>query len=115
MPLNQPELLDQRPQAADADVRWLENLLRVASDWMTAAAILQMIGRPPTDDNKRWVRDLASRSEWVLSGPGSPGYKHMEHSKAEEIVHYKNALIGQGKDMIRRGIKIGRSAHKIFG
>jgi len=97
----------------DADVEWLEHLLQMGRDWQTAAEILAAILRPPTDDNKRWLRDLASRSEWILSG--QLGYKNLEHATAEEIDHAANWLISQGKKMIRRGIALRRNAHRIFG
>ena len=111
----QKDLFEQPRHSADADVQWFEKLLRNHGDWLTAAEVLNLVLRKPSDDNKRWIRELASRSEWILSGPGSPGYKHIEHCTPEEIKHFKNALISQGKDMIRRGIKIARSAHQIFG
>ena len=111
----QPELFAPKPGDYATEVAWLEHLLDMERDWLTAAEILQRIGRPVTDDNKRWVRNVANRAECVLSGPGSPGYKHMKHCKIEDIVHYARALIAQGKEMIRRGIKLIRNAHKIFG
>jgi len=109
------DLFNQPPHDAVNDVLWLEKVLHDAKDWMSAAEILQLVGRRPGDDGKRWIRDLASRSKWILSGPGSPGYKHIRNSTPEEIKHYKNSLISQGKDMIHRAIKISRSAHEVFG
>lgn len=113
-PSPQADLFDVKPDKASRDVAWLENLLRGAGCWMPAKEILISIGREPSDDNKRWLRDIANRARCVLSGPGSPGYKHIGHCTPEEIEHYKNSLISQGKDMIRRGLKIQRAAHEIF-
>ena len=110
----QPDLFPPRPEAA-TDTAWLEGLLDTVKDWMTAAEILQSIGKPVTEDNRRWLRDVASRCEYVLSGPGSPGYRHIKHSNLEECAHYGDAKISQGKEMIRGGIKIRRAAHKILG
>jgi hypothetical protein len=100
---------------AEADVAWLEKLLLEAKGWMTAAEILQAIGRPVTDDNKRWIRNVASRAEFILSGPGSPGYKHMRNCEIEDVVHYARALIAQGREMVRRGIRLIRNAHRLIG
>ena len=103
-------------EATDAtDTAWLERMLDTVRDWQTAAEILQSIGRPVTEDNKRWLRDVASRAKYVLSGPGSPGYRHIKHSNLEECAHYREANFSQGKGMIKRGIKISRAAHEIFG
>ena len=116
--LTQSAAAEPRPgisRDAATDTQWLEQLLDTVEDWQTAAEILQSIGKPATDDNKRWLRDVASRAEYVLSGPGSPGYRHIRHCQIEEVDHYRNSLISQGKGMIKRGIKISRAAHEIFG
>lgn len=106
-------LFEEKP--GSANVVWLETVLKTQRRWLTAAELLELAGRKNNDDGKRLIRGLANASEWILSGPGSPGYRHMECSTPEEIDHYSNANISQGKDMIRRGIKIKRNAHKIFG
>ena len=111
----QADLFAPVPLSTDADARALETLLHQRRGWLTAARILELANKPVTDDNKRWIRDVARRGRYVLSGPGSPGYKHIARATAEEIRHFKNANISQGKDMIRRGLQIGRSAHEIFG
>jgi hypothetical protein len=116
--MTEPVQLELKPPQApgvEQDVAWLEKLLFDNGSWVTAAEILRAIGRPPTDDNKRWVRDVASRAEFVLSGPGSPGYKHIKHCKIEDIVHYAKSLIAQGREMVRRGIRLIRNAHRILG
>ncbi len=111
----QPELQLNVEPVDDKNVRWLEELLLDAGNWMTAAEILDTIGFKHSDDNKRLIRRLASASEVVLSGPGSPGYKHLKNCKIEEAKHYANAGISQGREMVHRSIRILRSAHKIIG
>jgi hypothetical protein len=94
----------------DVNVQWLEKLLSGAQCWMTAADIaLSTHGRVGDRD----LRALASASEWIISG--QKGYKHLEHASPEEIAHARNWLISQGKKMIRRGIAIGRNAHRRLG
>jgi hypothetical protein len=94
----------------DANVRWLENLLCEAKDWKTAAEIAEAASGRVSD---RDIRALASASAWIISG--QKGYKHLEHSTPEESAHAKNWLISQGKLMIKRGLRIGRNAHRRIG
>src|SRR4051812_36063151 len=96
------------------NVTWLENLLCDRRDWMTAAEIIQAGCLKDTDDNKRYIRQLANASEFVLSGPGSPGYKHLKFCTAKEAQHYIDAGVSQGKSMIKRAIRLRRSAHAIL-
>ena len=111
----QPDLFDQPRHEAVDDVLWLEKVLHDNNGWMTSTEILQLIGRPATDAGQRWLRRLASLSKWILSGPGSPGYRHIACSTPDEIRHYYNSNISQRKEMIARGIRIKRAAHEVFG
>ena len=43
---------------------------------------------------------------------GQQGYKLADHATAAEITHASAWLISQGKEMIRRGIKIRARAHQ---
>lgn len=104
----QRELFTAAPD--DPNVTWLEDLLLGAKCWMTAADIAQTTVGRVTD---RDIRALASASEWIISG--QKGYKHLEHASPEESAHAKNWLISQGKLMIKRGLRIGRNAHKRIG
>ena len=117
--LNSSAQLELSPQSAvhspDQDVAWFEHILHLGRDWQTANEILAATLRTPTENNRRWLRGIAERSWLVLSGPGSPGYKHLAHCTPEEIAHCSNAMISQGKDMIRRGIKLRRAAHALVG
>ena len=111
----QPDLFSQPRHEAVDDVLWLEKVLHDNKGWMTSTELLALLDRPATDAGQRWVRKLASGSKWILSGPGSPGYRHIARSTPEEINHYKQSNIAQGKEMIARGIRIGRAAHEVFG
>lgn len=110
MILPQPELFDQPRHAVDADVLWLENLLKGAGCWMTAKDILLTVGGRVHD---RDLRELASASEWVISG--QKGYKHMSHATAEEIHHARAWLESQAKKMGDRAGKLRSNCHKLFG
>lgn len=101
-------LFESRPE--DANVAWLETLLKGGHYWMTARDIMQTCGGRLHD---RDVRELASASKWIISG--QRGYKHIEHATAEESAHAANWLISQGKKMIKRGIAIRQNAHKLLG
>jgi hypothetical protein len=95
---------------ADVNVQWLEDMLKGAACWMTASDIsLSTRGHV----NERDLRALASASEWIISG--QKGYKHIEHASPEENAHASNWLISQGKNMIKRGCRIRRNAHRRIG
>lgn len=65
--------------------------------------------------NERKIRQLAEQSACeIVSGPGSPGYIHIEHCPTEKVHHITSKMISQGKNMIRRGINTRRRAHSII-
>lgn len=105
--------LELAPQpVADPNVRWLEAELLQAAGWLSAAELQQRsLGRL----NERAIRKLASESQWILSGPGSPGYKHLKCATADEINHYAAAAESQGKLMIERAIRLRHAAHAVLG
>lgn len=107
---NQPELFRSEPQ--DPSVSWLENLLLTESGWMTAKEILERVNYAVTDSNKRWVRQLASASEWILSG--QRGYLHVQRATTEEVQHAAAWLESQGKLMSQRACRLRRNAHRIL-
>ena len=95
---------------ADPNVGWLETLLRDAAQWLTARDITTA-ARGHIGD--RDIRALASASSWIISG--QRGYKHLEHATPEEISHFENWMLSQGKLMIRRGLAVRRNAHRRIG
>lgn len=109
----QVELFQEPRHVADQDVRWLEGACHLGKDWMTAAELLGLLLRPATDDGRRWIRELASKSERIISG--QKGYKHIERATAEEINHACNWMESQAKKMGERASALRRNAHKIFG
>lgn len=108
---SQTELaLFKEPAGDDANVHWLEEYLKNAGGWMLAIDLERLVGKE--SHAGRWVRQLANASEWVISG--QKGYKHLEHSTAEEVNHFANAMESQGKKMFSRAERIRRNAHAIF-
>jgi hypothetical protein len=108
--LRDPQLGLFEAKPGDANVVWLELLLKNSTDWLTARQIIASCFGKLHD---RDVRELASASKWIISG--QRGYKHIEHATAEESAHAANWLISQGKKMIKRGIGIRQNAHKLLG
>jgi hypothetical protein len=109
----QPTLFDPPPASPDSEVAWLEKLLVGNVGWMTSREIVQCRLRPVNDDNRRWVRELASASEWIISG--QKGYLHIQHAKAEEIHHACAWMESQAAKMAKRAGRIRANGHKLFG
>lgn len=91
------------------DAAALEALLHEAwktgLPWMSAAQIGGRLGW-----NERRVRDAASESLAVASGPGSPGYALAEASTPELLMHIGNALKSQAERMFARGQRLVTAA-----
>jgi len=64
-------------------VKWLEDFLKARPLWVLACDILTKAKKPITEDGKRWLRAVASESEWMISG--NRGYKHVIHSNQDEL------------------------------
>ena len=63
------------------DLAALCAFLRNLTNWASAQTISQRLGF-----TERKIRDLASKSKGlIVSGPGSPGYKHVTRCTGEEI------------------------------
>lgn len=99
--------------AGDVNVGSLELLMEGHAEWMTAAQILVKWGLPAIEWRKRYVRALAERSAWVISG--QRGYKHLKHATAEELNHAAHWLESQAKKMGDRAAAYRRHAHQVLG
>ena len=53
-------LFENKPE--DANVVWLETVLKTQHGWLTAAELLALCNRPVNDDGKRLIRSLANAS-----------------------------------------------------
>jgi hypothetical protein len=109
----QPDLsLNQMPEANAQCREWLEYYLREHGGWHTAAMVLMAGCREVTESNKRWIRELASGSAWVLSG--QKGYCHLRHAKPEEISHAAAWLEHQAREMGERAARLRRAGHRLI-
>ena len=97
----------------DPNVRWLENLLKSRADWVSAAELAALSGRGVTEHTKRYIRQLASASHWIVSGQA--GYRHLEHCTPEIVHHFTSAFRSQIRKMGLRLLGVQRNAHRLFG
>jgi len=100
-----PEQLFMRftpPRVQCDGVGALEEFLR-GKGWMTARQIAEQ---------KHWsdrlVREIASASNYVISYPGSPGYKLLMDCTLEEYERYRAARRSQARDMIAKVVRTDR-------
>lgn len=82
-----------QPSAEQHDIRWLETTLNLAACWLHADELITARGETVSYATKRWIRQLASESEWIISG--NDGYKHVAHATDEEIAHFVNRMQSQ--------------------
>ncbi|MEI8288639.1 MAG: hypothetical protein WCH99_04150 [Verrucomicrobiota bacterium] len=75
------------------DILWLETTLRFSNCWLHADELLVARGDAVDFAGKRWIRAVASESEWIISG--NDGYKHVAHATDEEITHFVNRMKSQ--------------------
>jgi hypothetical protein len=108
-----PRQMEFLAHKEDMDVTWLERTLEENRQWLFASELLALAGIPPTENEKRWLRDLASRSGWIISG--GRGYRHVRHATGEEIHRFRAALLHQAREVCRRVGRVTRNAHTIFG
>ncbi len=67
------------------------------------------------DLSDRKVRLLAAASDGlIISGPGSPGYCHLDHCPAEQLAHIADTLRSQARQMLGRSIRLRRRAHALI-
>jgi hypothetical protein len=101
-------------QPDDPTVQQFVALLSRADAWMTAAQVLGQMRLLNTDANRRLVRAWAEAAEDVVIS-GQKGYRHVAKATPEEIAHFSNWMLSQGKKMIRRALNTRRHAHTLVG
>ena len=106
--MNTQALLDfELPPAAPSEVECLVFWLHKHPGFHTAKQLFTAL-----EYTDRKIRQLAEAADGlIVSGPGSPGYCHLDHCPVEKVDHIANKLISQGKAMIRRAIRSRRKAH----
>lgn len=73
------------------NVEWFVAFL-AGRDWLTAKAILDEIGQPPTENLKRKLRSLADASAGRVCGH-QKGYKLCRSMTAEEYQWWRNEML----------------------
>jgi hypothetical protein len=107
--LQLPSAFNKAPSEVEVE-RLVSHLLEAGDQWLTAAEIAKALGM-----GDRHVRKLAEHSKGrIISAPGCPGYRHINHTTTEQIAEIQNRLTSQAKAMIQRSILIGRLAHSII-
>lgn len=95
------------PAPAAGEVARLLSHLRHNPGFHTAKQLLADLAL--TD---RKIRQIAEESNgMIVSGPGSPGYCHLDHCPTEKLAHIADTLLSQGRIMIRRAIRTRKLAH----
>lgn len=88
------------PRVTDADIHWLEKTLRFAEAWLHADELLLAHTDAVDYAGKRWIRAVASQSNWVISG--NEGYKHVACATREEVQHFVDRMNSQIEVMRKR-------------
>lgn len=97
------------PAASEVD-RLTRHLLEAGPVWITARELAATL-----DLTDRKVRQLAEHSDGlIVSGPGCPGYRHLNHCTADQLREVADRLNSQARAMMRRSIRIRRRAHAII-
>ena len=97
-----------RPPLSDVDQ--LVAYLKQRPGFHTAAKLAGFMG-----NTERNILKLAEMADgMIVSGPGSPGYCHLNHCPAEMIAHIADKLISQGRNMIRRAIRTRKRARALI-
>ena len=95
------------PAPADDEVERLVLYLISNPGFHTARRIESAL-----DLSDRRIRQLAEAARGtIISGPGSPGYCHIDHCPLEKLSHIAAAQLSQGRAMIRRSLQTSRLAH----
>ena len=100
------------PSPAPSDVDALVDYLRWASvkEWVPAKTISTKLGF-----NERKIRSLAEHSNGVvISGPGCPGYRHIDNCTGAQVREVSDRMKSQAKAMLRRSIRLKNLAHSII-
>lgn len=79
-------LFSSAPEGADAE--WFVAFL-TGREWLTAAEILRELGMSATENNKRWLRKLADKSEGRIAGH-QKGYKLVRSMTGDEYQWWRN-------------------------
>lgn len=103
-----PLFPEPKPANASQELNVLLRFLRGKAEWTPGAVIEEKFGF-----SKRKRGLLVAESEhFIISGPGTPGYKHLLDCTPEDIQLASRKKLSQGKKMIRDAIGQQRAYHK---
>ena len=98
------------PAASEVDQLIDFLLWSSAKGWVNAKQIAASLGF-----NERKIRSLAQHSDGIIiSGPGCPGYRHINHCTFDECREVYQRLDSQCDAMKRRSIQIRQMAHRLI-
>lgn len=107
MPLHQANRNKVNPEEVQQVLHWLEQ----SDDWMSSHELLEWLGWPVTDANKRKLRAIADASHGkIASAPGSPGFILTKNMRASDL-RLIESLRSQADRMRDRYIAINRVWH----
>lgn len=107
MTLPEPKNNRFRQEDIEQVLHWLEQ----ADDWMSSHELLQWLGWPVTDANKRKLRAIADATHGkIASAPGSPGFILTKNMRAADL-RLIESLRSQADRMRERYISINRVWH----
>jgi len=92
----------------DQVLYWLS---QIGGNWITADQLARHLGWPPAESSRRKIRKCAEKANGqIASAPGTPGYKLTAKCTPEDM-RLIEAMRTQGREMIRRYIKIKNAWH----
>jgi hypothetical protein len=109
--INQLDLSFNRAgaEATAEEVDTLSTWLR-GKGWVKAAAIEAVLAF-----DERKIRAIAEAADGaIISGPGCPGYRHIEGATLADIDRASSRLESQAKRMMRRALAYRRRAHQLI-
>ena len=99
------------PAPAAGEVERLEQyLIARGADWTPAKQILADLGI--NDRRLRILKGMSSNR--IISGPGCPGYIHINHCSIERIHEAAERRKSQIREMVRDYIAMKRLAHSMI-
>ena len=95
---------DQMHREAETLVAFLQEQGPV---WTSARRIQSALGF--SDRKVRALKGISGSR--IISGPGCPGYRHIDHCTLDDIDSSSNRIISQARHMIRDAIAMRKQAH----
>jgi hypothetical protein len=98
------------PLQEDAAASLVLDHLAANPGFQTARELSASLGL--SDRQIRRAAELAGGR--IVSGPGSPGYCHLDHCTAAQVAHIADTLRSQARHMLARSIRLRKNAHHVI-